>query len=63
MRWPNLKNGCCPKCDNRLTQTANGLECTHVDGYYQTKCIYFITNDRLKELLEKMKSTKAPPIK
>lgn len=50
MRWYNILNGRCPKCDSKLVDTGVGLECLASHD-----CKFFITTERAKALKQKIK--------
>lgn len=60
MKWSNLKTNMCPKDGSVLSQKDGGLECGFVDGYYQTRCTFFITYARARELKDSMVRARAP---
>jgi len=57
MKWTNLKLFRCPKCDNRLSILKRGYECLHVSE--GEPCNFFVTKDRLNELLERVRNAKS----
>lgn len=45
MKWNNLKNANCPKCDNFLSL---------IKGKYVSSCGFFISKEKFDELVDKM---------
>lgn len=45
MKWNNLKNVNCPKCDNFLSL---------IKGKYVSSCGFFISKEKFDELVDKM---------
>jgi len=54
--WKNLRANKCPTDGNKLTRTANGYECGLLDAYYNTRCPFFITDEKKRALLDKLNS-------
>lgn len=54
-KWKNLRANKCPVDGNKLTRTANGWECGKLDGYYQERCKFFISDRKMDELKERLR--------
>lgn len=55
MKWRNLKANLCPSCSHKLERTKTGYECKFVDPYHNSPCGFFITLEKHRELVDKMK--------